>query len=132
MLHKLQINSFNRITITIQANEQYSSHKIEVEKNEVYQFVCDKHQRWKDWFICSSPEGFFNLFAWLAGLRVKGVKCFCLCGTYNDQDQKAFSIGINKIETIKENGTLSFFANDTNGFYYNNHGSVKLQITRLK
>ena len=120
------------LSLTITASDEFPKTKIAVTTGEVYKFTCDASQRWTDWYITRGPNGFFNFFAWIAGLRVKGVKCFCLCGAYNDDyTNKGFPIGTAKTVTITENGTLSFFANDAPGHYGNNKGSVIMSVTRL-
>lgn len=120
-----------KITATINANQKYSSFKLPVSAGETYEFHCDGKQRWIDWFIKSSPRGFWNPLAKLAGLRVKKANCLCLCGCYNDQDYHAFPIGTGNVVTIAHSGFLSFFANDSAAHYRNNKGSVTLEIRRL-
>lgn len=117
---------------TINAKTLYSTDILHVKKGEQYQFYCDKDQGWKDWFIPTGPNGYFNVLAWLIGLRLKSAKCFCLCGVYDQKDSTAFAIGSNNIIQMEKTGVVSFFANDTKGFYRNNSGCIKLRITRLQ
>jgi hypothetical protein len=125
--------SLNQTAIfTINANELYSTEMLSVKYGEEYEFFCDPGQYWKDWFICTSPDGYFNPFAWLAGLRTKHTPCFCLCGVYDYDDSTAFAIGSIRIIEVKTTGVVSFFANDAKGFYKNNSGSIKLNVTRLQ
>ena len=70
--------------------------------------------------------------AWIAGLRLKDTKCFCLCGAYNDSDKEAFTIGSGKTISITHGGMLSFFANDVPAHSNNNKGSVELEVLRVK
>ena len=120
------------LSLTITASDEFPATKIEVSVGQVYSFTCAASQHWTDWYIKSGPNGFFNFFAWIAGLRVKGVKCFCLCGAYNDDyKNKGFPIGTGREVAINESGTLSFFANDAPGHYGNNKGSVIMNVTRL-
>lgn len=120
------------ITLTIYADQEYSVQEVAVNTNEQYEFSVDPADRWKDSKIPSSARGFFNIFAWIAGLRVKGVKCFCLCACIGKDDTTAFPIGLGATKTFKgDGGMLSFFANDTRGYYHNNHGSVQLKIKRI-
>jgi len=120
------------LSLTITASDEFPDTKIAVTAGEVYMFTCAESQGWTDWYRKSGPNGFFNFFAWIAGLRVKGVKCFCLCGAYNDDyKNKSFPIGTEKKVAINESGTLCFFANDAPGHYGNNKGSVIMNVTRL-
>ena len=120
------------ITVSIEADMLFSAFTLQVSDGDTYEFYSDKNQRWKDWFISSSPDGFFNLFAWMAGLRVKGVKCFCLCGCYNNDISTAFAIGSYRKNDVKTNGHLSFFANDAPKHYNNNEGAIEMTITAIK
>lgn len=118
------------IPLDIKAEEPYSSQQIAVFKGETYIFSCDSRQRWTDWKIKTTPNGFFNPFAWLLGLRVKKAKCFCLCACYGNNDNTGFAIGNYRKVDIEQDGVLSFFANDTNGYYQNNHGAITLNVRR--
>ncbi len=129
MIYRLQVGEHR--TLIINARDVYSSEQIAVEKDEKFELVCAGKQRWKDWFISSGPDGYFNFFAGLWGLRVKPVKCFCLCGAYNKQDRGAFPVGSYCALTTAQPGNLSFFANDSKGFYFNNKGKVKLEVKRI-
>ncbi len=75
---------------------------------------------------------YFNPWAMLAGLRTKRTPCFCLCGVYDYDDNTAFAIGSIKLIEIKSTGVISFFVNDAKGYYKNNSGSIKLNVTRLQ
>jgi hypothetical protein len=118
------------IKVTIDSSEPFSGFKLPVAAGQVIEFACDKSQRWKDLIFKSSPEGFFNPLAWIAGLRVRGVKCLALCGCYNDDVNTAFKIGTGCRIEVQQDGYLSFFANDTDGYYYNNYGAVELEIRK--
>jgi len=94
---------------------------------------CEPGQKWRDWFISTTPDGFYNIIASLAGLRVPHVKCFCLCGGFNEDVATAFAIGSSKIFDITvPDGELSFFPNDAKGAYKNNKGSITINIKRLQ
>lgn len=119
--------------LVIDSQEDYSSEIIVVSAGQKYQVTCDGNQRWRDSFIKSKPTGFFNPLALLAGMRVKKVKCFCLCGAFDKNDATGFAIGTG--ETFVVDGDykeLSFFANDTKGYYENNCGSIVINVVRLQ
>jgi hypothetical protein len=106
------------IKVSIDSREPFSGFKLPVAAGQIIEFECDKNQRWQDLFVRTSPDGFFNPLAWIAGLRVRGVKCFALCGCYNDDVRTAFKIGTGCTIRVEKDGFLSFFANDTDGYYY--------------
>lgn len=130
MITSLSLNQTAHFTVN--ANKLYSDEMISVKFGEEYEFFCDPGQHWKDWFISSGPDGYFNPLAGLAGLRTKRTPCFCLCGAYDYDDSTSFGIGSIKIVEIKSTGVISFFANDAKRYYKNNSGSIKLNITRLQ
>jgi hypothetical protein len=130
MIYRLRVGE-SRI-LTIQAVDFVSTQKLEVQKEEVYDFDCNPTQRWKDWFISSGPDGFYNPLASLVGLRFKNVKCFALCAGYISNQSESFVIGsgIEK-KSISSTGELFFFANDSPKHYRNNRGSVEMKVTRV-
>jgi len=130
MEHRLSVGE--QKTLILCAKDIYSGEKLLINPNEVYLFFCNEDQTWTDWFIRTTAKGYFNLLASIKGLRLKHVKCFCLCGAYNQSDAGAFAIGMHNEVTMREAGNLSFFANDTAGYYHNNKGSIKVTIERIQ
>lgn len=131
VIHSIQVAE--SLTLELMACEEYSSNTITVAEGQSYHICCDEKQRWRDAIFSSKPTGYFNPFALIAGMRVRKTKCFCLCGVYDKDDSTGFAIGINKTFIVpKECEQLSFFANDTKNYYKNNHGSIVINIIRLK
>ncbi|MFY7909299.1 MAG: hypothetical protein ACOVO2_07095 [Emticicia sp.] len=121
------------IKVSVKADELYSSEpKILVNIGEIYQIKVNKKQYWKDSFVTTNPDGFFNPLLFISGRRVKGVKCFCLCATINANEENHFKIGSGIHEfKIEQQGTLFFFPNDSINHYRNNSGSISLEIKRI-
>jgi hypothetical protein len=130
MEHRLSVGE--QKTLLLCAKQVYSQETLVVNPDETYLFFCDDDQSWTDWFIKTTPKGFFNILASIQGLRLKKIKCFCLCGAYNQSDAGAFAIGMRREVTMQEAGNLSFFANDTPGYYENNKGSINVNIERVR
>lgn len=129
-IHTLKQNDV--IQLKICAIEEWSSDVIATKAGEKYHVWCNPGESWTDWFIKSSPKGFFNILASIVGLRVKGVKCFCLCGGYQEDINTAFPIENNKeFEVDTAEGQLSFFANDSPNHYKNNKGSIIINVKRI-
>ena len=120
-----------RLEVPVDSKLRYSADTLKVKAGEKYRFSVKPEQRWKDWFISTTAHGYTNPMAVLSGLRVKKAKCFCLCGCYDHNDTDAFPIGKFMEESMKRDGTLSFFANDALGYYKNNRGVIILSIERL-
>ena len=116
------------VSIIVDSKEKFSSTKFPVRQSVSYHITADGSQRWYDWFVKTSPKGYWNPLALMAGLRVKRAKCFCLCGCYDDDITTAFPIGEGCEVVADRNGYLSFFANDTEDYYGNNKGSIVVKI----
>jgi hypothetical protein len=129
-LHQLEIGQTKELEI--HAKEKWSSHRVVTSQGQKYRIWCEGKQQWKDSFFNSSPDGFFNLLAYIAGQRVKGVKCFCLCGAYNEDISTGFAIGSLKEFDVMVSGQLSFFPNDTSWAYGNNKGKIKINVLRIQ
>jgi hypothetical protein len=131
LVHRLNVNE--QVEIEVHSAQPYSFNLLEVDNGESYQFECDRQQRWNDAWVSSSAKGYFNPLAVLWGLRVKNASCFCLCGSYecDDDAKNTFAIGFGCRKDVDRKAFIAFFANDSTGFYFNNHGSVKLKITRI-
>jgi hypothetical protein len=111
----------------------YSSERIQVSAGQEYEIRCDPDQTWKDAIIKTGPEGFINPLALLAGIRLKGTKCFCLCGAFDETEKDLFPIGIGKNIIIPEGKkSMSFFANDAIRHYENNKGAMTIQVLRTR
>ena len=129
MIHHLKPGQ--TVTVKVYAHTRYSLNSFAVKSGEHYRCYCQPAQRWKDWFIWSGPDGYFNPLAWLFGTRVKGSKCFCLCGVFDRDDGTAFRIGTERRIEVENGASLCFFANDSRFAYRNNSGSVRVEVTRL-
>ena len=119
------------VTIAVNAKDFYSSDTVIVSPLEVYEFSCNPEHKWTDWFIHSNADGFTNILANIAGLRLRKVKCFTLCGSYNNNEEMLFPIGTYRKVTMQSSGNVSFFANDTRRFYGNNKGFVNMLVKRI-
>ena len=130
-IHRLEAGE--QKVLRISAAERYSMQRVAVKTGERYSISCNEDQRWVDLLIWASPRGYANALARMVGMPVPNARCFCLCGTYDEQDEAAFAIGTDHtIGHVQADAILSFFANDVRGFEWNNWGSVEVRVTRLK
>ena len=64
------------IEITVYAKDFYSRHSLIINPGETYRITCKKSQYWWDWFVPSSPSGYYNPLASWAGLKSKNCQMF--------------------------------------------------------
>jgi hypothetical protein len=62
--------------------------------------------------------------------RSKSNNWFALMGSINRDE--GFLIGKNNKIIFQNAGLLDCYANDVNGFYWNNFGKITLRVTRIK
>ncbi len=129
MIYTARLNE--TIALRVIASQPDSEDQLWVEDGEEYTFSCHPEECWVDWYLPSTPDGITNALAWMAGLRVRGVKCFCLCAAYA-KTFGGFAIGSRKTLPINKTGALYFFANDAPGAYGNNRGIITVNIKRTK
>ena len=98
------------------------------------QYTMSAEGRWVDWFIPHGPEGdpsdSFYMKAFEPLRRMKKENWFALIGALNSDIASAFLIGAGCNYAAQTSGELTCFANDVEGFYFNNYGQVTLSVTR--
>lgn len=130
----MNISPGQTVTISVEATELFGGSPIlTVTKGDVYSFSASKHQIWEDSWVKTNVEGFFNPLLWISGRRVRGVKCFALCGTIGKDESHHFRIG-SSLEhfDVPATGKLYFFPNDSISHYHNNKGTIEVVVTRIK
>jgi len=133
---KYEIKKGDVENLLIHSIQEYSENFLSVKAGEIYKISCASDQRWNDWFIRSTPAGYFNPFANLLGLlRKRKTKCFCLCGIYDKREKQTAIFPIGMMATVEVPANCSvvhFFANDIKGFFYkNNSGTITIRVERL-
>lgn len=63
--------------------------------------------------------------------RAKNENWFTLMGAYGHDTTRLFRIGVDRILEAEHTGELACFANDLWDYYWNNWGSVELEVTEL-
>ncbi|MFC1748832.1 hypothetical protein ACFL2V_08490 [Pseudomonadota bacterium] len=119
----------------------WNESSIHVEKGEVYAFEFNHVERWIDGDVDSDPvDGWQGWFYKVLGFfsspmkRSDQAKWYAMVGAVGTNEDEAFALIRRKNGDIvmPSSGTLHFFANDKKGRYFNNQGTLQLQITRLK
>lgn len=127
---KLKINEI--IEVEIYAKCKWNSTQIEISESEEYIFSA--FGAWKDLTIKTDADGYTNSYMKLfdAIKRAKKYQWFALIGSLNQIKNEYFLIGKNNKIAFVNSGILYCFANDVNGFYWNNFGNITLQVKRIK
>jgi hypothetical protein len=90
---------------------------------------------WVDWFIHQGPDGdpsdSFCMKAFEPLRRMPDENWFALIGGLDSNVALSFRIGSRCTYTARAAGELTCFANDVEGFYWNNYGEVLLTVARI-
>ncbi len=121
------------IEVIVIAGERYNDLGLDVEPGDRYVFTVLACEDWRDASIPATPDGIEG--NWLMRLlspfkRMRDEGYLALVGAVGMDDSNLFLIGSHSEHTFKTAGRLHAFANDVPGFYGNNHGTVRLQITQ--
>lgn len=126
--------------VTVYAKQFRNFTGLKVLKGQIYQFELIRVIRpWKDAFLPSPLFGIRKKWMyWFFKPRIRDANYFALCGGVGDNDDHLFTVfhSAHEVEVgnqinIPEDGDLFLFANDAQSFYFNNHGEVKIKITRI-
>lgn len=127
-------------TVAVVAKEFWSHTGIDVRRGEQYAFRADGE--WTDWTVRTTPRGFSTaespIYARLIHAmferkrRMPDENWFALIGAVGENISNAFRIGAQLGSwSAGSDGELLCFANDYGRAYWNNKGSIRLNVTRL-
>ena len=116
----------------IEARKKWNKTPYQLSKGKRYCFFATG--KWIDWYILTDAKGFER--KWLKPFellkRFPNGKWFSLIGAIDQDKSTQFDIGylIEKQETYiaTASGTLYCFANDVSIAYWNNRGSLDLEV----
>ena len=98
-------------------------------------YLLEADGKWVDWFIPHGPEGdpsdSFYMRVFESYRRIKHENWFTLIGALNSDISTAFRIGAKCTYRAVSSGELTCFANDVEGFYWNNRGEVVIKVARI-
>ena len=118
-------------SVRIFARYLWNHTDIELEEGGQYDFHAAG--KWTDLIIITDADGYQRLYMspFEKFRRIPDQNWFALIGTRDEWLNKAFLIGKKSTFKATFNGELVCFANDIEYFYWNNHGSVELTVTRI-
>lgn len=115
-------------TITVDSRQKWNDSEEKFAKGSVVQVTVPDGQTWNDWYITTNAEGWVNTFH--VPTRFDGANIFALICCSNEKiDGSCVNIGFGGKVTMTEDGVVSCFANDNEYFYWNNEGSLEVELT---
>lgn len=137
-----QLEAGEKVTVDVIARRHWNNTGLHVTAGQRYQLAA--RGTWVDLYIPCGASGYQSP-GWLLrgplglatrfmqGLRrVPEGNWFVLAGAVRAPgDCQYFVAGSSREVRMPASGQLAFFANDVPGFYWNNLGSIRLEITRL-
>jgi hypothetical protein len=121
--------------VKVFSKEQWNDAEIDLIKGRKYKY--NAKGEWIDWFIKCDADGYpkilnFFMDVFLRGTkRTPSAKWFQLVGVINKNTSHTINLGKIGTFTALEDGRLWVFANDANSAYWNNCGSVNLELKEL-
>ena len=117
---------------TVRATNPWNTSGIELEAGRTYDIKVVSVSGWKDAWIATDPAGFESRFLTKFEFlrRYKPSPWLQLLGSVGRDDRTVFPIGWGTEITPETSGELHAFANDAVGFYWNNSGELRVEITR--
>jgi len=124
-----------KTSVHVPACAKWTPTGVLVRKGDIYAFKSLPPDRWIDLFVRTSARGYASLTSIQARFesnrRVPSAPWFALCASIGRRGQ-AFQIQLDDRQPIRDDGELGLFANDAEKAYWNNLGSVNIQIERLR
>ncbi len=137
-----QLEVGEKTTVDIMARRYWNDTGLHVTADQRYQLAA--HGTWIDFYIPCAADGYRTPGWLLRGplgplgriaqrlRRMPEGNWFVLAGAVRARtDCRYFVVGGSREVRMPASGQLVFFANDVPGFYWNNFGSIRLEITRL-
>jgi hypothetical protein len=131
-----------RACLPVFAREPWNWTGLFVSRGETYEFSVPPTQEWRDGVITCNGGGYTRWWmapvAWMK--RLPRVPWFCLSGAVGDAGnptvtgvparETMFPIGLQQQWSSTADGYLYLFANDVDGFYFNNRGGLEVTVVR--
>ena len=137
-----QLEVGEKITVDVAARRYWNNTGLHVTAGQRYRLAA--HGTWVDFYLPCDTDG-YPTPGWLKWgpldlparivqrlRRVPEGNWFVLVGAVRvGRACQYFVTGSGREVSMPTSGQLAFFANDVPGFYWNNLGSIQLEITRL-
>lgn len=119
--------------------ERWNMSGLKVARGERYKLaVFGQTKNWRDATVESTPEGHINVPPLLQNefvqklRRFQGAEWYALTGCVRGNRDWFFKIGNGTVIDMEISGELGAFANDAWLMYWNNHGSLDLDVERCR
>jgi hypothetical protein len=114
---------------------------IYVKSGETYRFETPAGSHWRDFGFRVGPDGSSGKFyrSYMSNFdnlgkkrRFPGAPWFALMGSTTAPEAEIFLVGKKSEHRMPSSGELLLFANDLPDLYWNNSGTIWVDVTRLK
>lgn len=114
----------------IRAHPQWNSTKIELSSGK--QYTLTAQGLWIDFYVPCGPDGYWTLPVVKQKLRFPQSNLFTLIGSIGSDEGSLFAIGSRLTNfSPDKTGELTCFANDIPYMYWNNWGSITLEVSEI-
>jgi hypothetical protein len=119
--------------VSASARERWNHTGVAVTAGEVYEFAVVAGSVWKDASHEVSASGYElpRLAMFRPFRRHKEAPWFELIGGIGESEAATFRIGERNTVTMNSTGELVLYANDAGFMYWNNSGSIKVNVRRV-
>ena len=128
-------------TVSVLAKRKWNRSGIQLQKSGRYVCTAPNTETWRDLDINCDANGWprdkykwrFKLFKWAEKLRRSSeANWFQLVGTYGESLDELIVIGTQHTFEASHDAELCLFANDLPFMYWNNSGSLFVEIRRIQ
>lgn len=122
--------------VVVCSRDFWNTTGLEVEQGTRYRFTVIAQDNWNDWGRKADADGWIER-SWFAdrfgswARRHNGANWFTLIAGIGRDANTFAAIGQGSTCVADSDGEIELFANDAWGFYWNNHGALKVRIETL-
>eukprot|EP00499_Haloplacidia_sp_CaronLabIsolate_P009352 CAMPEP_0196769776 /NCGR_PEP_ID=MMETSP1104-20130614/748_1 /TAXON_ID=33652 /ORGANISM="Cafeteria sp., Strain Caron Lab Isolate" /LENGTH=143 /DNA_ID=CAMNT_0042139879 /DNA_START=1 /DNA_END=432 /DNA_ORIENTATION=+ len=116
----------------VDSKPYWNTVSVEIKAGSTYELSVPTGEKWTDWYIDCGPEGYERTFLHLFdGLkRMPHLPYFRLVCCYAPEESTCFDVGAGTtLQATMSTDALHCFANDVPHFYWNNKGSLQLDVS---
>lgn len=124
------------LEVVVCSRDYWNATGFKVESGSRYRLTVIARDNWNDWGLAADANGWIDR-SWFVdqfgswARRHDGADWFALIASVGRDAKTYATIGAGSSCIADSGGEIDLFANDAWGFYWNNHGAVKVRIESL-